>query len=194
MHMNIDYALLYFRLYIHYIISILYFVFSILYYELYFGYGPLPVTVTTRIITFLVGNPFKPLFATVTGRGPHPNYTITCVYIYIYYIFFFIIYSIICYYHYYCYCGGGGSGGADLWIALRAFLNSHALWKKIEGHSKETLLQCRCSIFWRILAQESVVVCPWPTCERGSSRNRWRWNRDLNGPWTRKPQVCKRQR
>ena len=31
----------------------------------YFGYGPLPVTVTTRIITFLVGNPFKSLFDTV---------------------------------------------------------------------------------------------------------------------------------
>ena len=29
----------------------------------------LPVTVTTRIITFLVGNPYEPSFATVTGRG-----------------------------------------------------------------------------------------------------------------------------
>ena len=28
-----------------------------------------PVTVTTRIITFLVGNPYKPSFATVTGLG-----------------------------------------------------------------------------------------------------------------------------
>ena len=34
------------------------------------------VTVTTRIITFLVGNPHKPLFATVTGKGPHPRYTL----------------------------------------------------------------------------------------------------------------------
>ena len=36
---------------------------------LYFGYGPFPVTVTIRIITFLVGNPYKykPLFATLTG-------------------------------------------------------------------------------------------------------------------------------
>ena len=25
-------------------------------------------------ITFLVGNPYKPLFATVTGKGPHPTY------------------------------------------------------------------------------------------------------------------------
>ena len=33
------------------------------------GYGPFPVTVTTRIIPFLVGNPYKPLFATVTGNG-----------------------------------------------------------------------------------------------------------------------------
>jgi len=41
----------------------------------YIGYGPFPVTVTTRIITFLVGNPYKPLFATVTGKGPHPIHT-----------------------------------------------------------------------------------------------------------------------
>ena len=32
------------------------------------------VTVTTRILTFVVGNPHKPSFATVTGRGPHPIY------------------------------------------------------------------------------------------------------------------------
>ena len=41
----------------------------------YFGCGPFPVTVTTRIATFLVGNPYKPSFATVTGRGPHPRNT-----------------------------------------------------------------------------------------------------------------------
>ena len=41
----------------------------------YFGTTPHPVTVTTRIITFLIGNPYKPSFATVTGRGPHPRYT-----------------------------------------------------------------------------------------------------------------------
>ena len=41
---------------------------------LYIGCGPLPVAVTARIITFLVGNPYKPLFATVTGKGPHPSY------------------------------------------------------------------------------------------------------------------------
>ena len=39
-----------------------------------FGYGPFPVTVTTRIIPFLVGNPNKPFFATVTGKGPRPTY------------------------------------------------------------------------------------------------------------------------
>ena len=38
------------------------------------GVAPLTVTVTTRIITFLVGNPYKPSFPTVTGRGPHPSY------------------------------------------------------------------------------------------------------------------------
>ena len=35
----------------------------------FIGLSPLPVTVTTRIITFLVGDPYKPSFATVTGRG-----------------------------------------------------------------------------------------------------------------------------
>ena len=35
---------------------------------------PLPVTVTTKIITFLVGDPYKPSFATVTGRGDNPRY------------------------------------------------------------------------------------------------------------------------
>ena len=40
----------------------------------YVGCGPLTVTVTTRIITFLVGDPYKPSFPTVTVRGPHPRY------------------------------------------------------------------------------------------------------------------------
>ena len=35
---------------------------------------PHPVTVTTRIITFLVGNPYKPSFATVTGWGVDPKF------------------------------------------------------------------------------------------------------------------------
>ncbi len=39
-------------------------------------YTPHPVTVTTRIITFLVGNPYKPSFATVTGWGVDPRYMI----------------------------------------------------------------------------------------------------------------------
>ena len=46
------------------------------------GLSPLPVRVTTRIITFLVGNPYKPSFTTVTGRGPHPistYYLFTCM-------------------------------------------------------------------------------------------------------------------
>ena len=41
---------------------------------LYVGCGPLTVTVTTRIITYLVGDSYKPSCATVTGKGPHPNY------------------------------------------------------------------------------------------------------------------------
>ena len=42
--------------------------------ELYLRSTPHPVTVTTRIITFLVGKPYKPPFATVTGWGVDPNY------------------------------------------------------------------------------------------------------------------------
>ena len=41
---------------------------------LYFRSTPRPVTVTTGIITFLVGNPYKPSFATVTGWGVDPSY------------------------------------------------------------------------------------------------------------------------
>ncbi len=41
---------------------------------IYLGLSPLPVTVTTRIITFLVGDPYKPSFAAVTGRGDNPIY------------------------------------------------------------------------------------------------------------------------
>ena len=40
--------------------------------QLYFRSTPHPVRVTTRIITFLVGNPYKPSFATVTGWGVDP--------------------------------------------------------------------------------------------------------------------------
>ena len=36
---------------------------------IYLGTTPHPVTVTTRIIMFLVGDPYKPSFVTVTGRG-----------------------------------------------------------------------------------------------------------------------------
>ena len=37
---------------------------------------PHPVTVTTREIPCLVGNPYKPLFATVTGCGVVPKYNL----------------------------------------------------------------------------------------------------------------------
>ena len=43
--------------------------------RIYFGLSPLPVRVTTRTITFLVGNPYKPSFATATGWGVDPRYT-----------------------------------------------------------------------------------------------------------------------
>ena len=42
--------------------------------RLYIGTTPHAVTVTTRIITFLVGDPYKPSFATVTGWGVHRSY------------------------------------------------------------------------------------------------------------------------
>ncbi len=38
-------------------------------YDLYVGLSPLPVRVTTRIITFLVGNPYKPSFPLLLGGG-----------------------------------------------------------------------------------------------------------------------------
>ncbi len=44
---------------------------------LYLGLSPHPVTVATRIITFLVGDPYKPSFPTVTGRGVDPTYTLS---------------------------------------------------------------------------------------------------------------------
>ena len=36
---------------------------------IYLGLSPLPVRVTTRIITFLVGNPYKPSFPLLLGGG-----------------------------------------------------------------------------------------------------------------------------
>ena len=38
------------------------------------NYPPPRMPVTTRIITFLVGNPYKPSFVTVTGWGVDPTY------------------------------------------------------------------------------------------------------------------------
>ena len=43
--------------------------------EIFLRSTPHPVTVTTRIISFLVGNPYKPSFATVTGWGVDPKYS-----------------------------------------------------------------------------------------------------------------------
>ena len=37
--------------------------------SIYFGLSPLPVRVTTRIVTFLVGNPYKPSFPLLLGGG-----------------------------------------------------------------------------------------------------------------------------
>ena len=42
--------------------------------QIHVGSTPHPVTVTTRIITFLIGNPYKPSFETVTGWGVDLRY------------------------------------------------------------------------------------------------------------------------
>ena len=56
---------------------------------IYFGLSPRPVTVTTRIIIFLVGDPYKLSFAFATGRGDNPRYFIfsysTGMYVFEYY-------------------------------------------------------------------------------------------------------------
>ena len=43
-------------------------------FQVYFRTTPHPVTVTTRIISFLVGNPYKPSFVAVTGWGVDQRY------------------------------------------------------------------------------------------------------------------------
>ena len=42
----------------------------------YFGLSPIPVTVSTRIVIFLVTDPYKPSFATITWRGDNPIYAV----------------------------------------------------------------------------------------------------------------------
>ena len=42
--------------------------------KVFVGSGPFTVTGTTGSFMFLVGDPYKPPFATVTGRGPPPRY------------------------------------------------------------------------------------------------------------------------
>ena len=43
---------------------------------IWFGWSPCPVTATTRTVIFLVGDPYKPSFATVVRRGDNPIYSI----------------------------------------------------------------------------------------------------------------------
>ena len=57
--------------------------FAIGYTMAYLGLSPCPVTVTTTVIQFLVGNPYKPSFVTVTGRRGQPKvylFLCGCVY------------------------------------------------------------------------------------------------------------------
>ena len=39
----------------------------------YIGLSPFPVIVTTRIVSCLVGDSYKPSFATITGKGDNPR-------------------------------------------------------------------------------------------------------------------------
>ena len=39
------------------------------------GLSPFPVIVTTRIVSCLVGDSYKPSFATITGKGDNPKQT-----------------------------------------------------------------------------------------------------------------------
>ena len=48
-------------------------------FSLLLGISVFQVTVTTRIIPFLVGNPYKPSFATVTGWGVDPDNTVVSI-------------------------------------------------------------------------------------------------------------------
>ena len=56
-----------------------------MYIYIYIGLSPLPVRVTTRIITFLVGNPYKPSFPLLLGGGTTqditPLFDFICVYV-----------------------------------------------------------------------------------------------------------------
>ena len=49
-----------------------------------FGLSPLPVTVTTRIIPYLVGNPYEPSFPLLLGGG-----TTQCMFIFEVAVFFY---------------------------------------------------------------------------------------------------------
>ena len=51
---------------------------------IYIGPTPHAVTVTTRIITFLIGNPYKPSFVTVTGWGVDRIYIYIIIYIWVF--------------------------------------------------------------------------------------------------------------
>ena len=44
-------------------------------FQIIWAWPPSSNSAKTRIITFLVGNPYKPSSATVTGKGPHPTYS-----------------------------------------------------------------------------------------------------------------------
>ena len=59
--------------------------------NLFVGTTPHPATVTTRIIPFLVGNPYKPSFVTVTGWEGRPNPFIVYYTVHICLIFQFIL-------------------------------------------------------------------------------------------------------
>ncbi len=59
------------------------------------GCPPLPVRVTTRIITFLVGNPYKPSFPLLLGGGQPKIYTKCIIYNLIYITIYIYIYLLV---------------------------------------------------------------------------------------------------
>ena len=44
--------------------------------ETFIGLSPFPVIVTTRIVSCLVGDSYKPSFATITGKGDNPRHSL----------------------------------------------------------------------------------------------------------------------
>ncbi len=113
---------------------------------IHIGCGPLPATLTTRIITGLVGDSYKPSFTTGILRGGHTQektniYIYIYVYIYIYTYIYNYIYRYIIIYKYF-----------------------QRLCCKSYFHIKSTIpLFCMTNFlrFWPVMSAGSSVGNPW---------------------------------